>query len=84
MAPVDRLFTRLMEVKLHEGKPDAAGRHRAALVDVDLDAVAVINDVESCRPVAEDQRRELLVRRRFCANVDRGLRLPGGASFAPV
>jgi len=63
MATVDRLFTRLMEVKLHEWKLDTASRNRAALVDVDLDAVAVVNDVESCPPVAEDQWRKLLVRR---------------------
>src|SRR6478609_7801762 len=84
MAPVDRLFTGLMEVKLHEWKPDTASRHRAALIDVDLDAVAVVNDVKSCPPVAEDQRRKLLVRRRFCANVDRRLRLPGDANLAPM
>jgi hypothetical protein len=57
---VERVLRRRMEVELEKRPRRPADLDRAALVDVGLDRVAVVHEMEACRPVPEDEIREVL------------------------
>jgi len=77
---VDALLARMMKMELDELIGVVANPKRAAGIDIDLDAVTIVDDVQRARAIIEVERREPLVLGVTRSDIDRRLCLPVAAS----
>src|SRR5438045_9378597 len=77
--PINFLFARMMEVKLHQLVPVRSDGEAAAPPNVDLYAVPIVSDVERRRRIFELEGRRCAGIDSFQADIDGRLGFPGSA-----